>query len=102
MTLVILAAGHGRRFGGLKQLAAVGPEDQALIDYTALDAAASGFERIVLVVRDEILEEVESHIGKHWPASIDWDFAIQRGIAGTAQAVLAAEQLVDEPFAISN
>jgi hypothetical protein len=102
MTLVILAAGHGRRFGGLKQLAAVGPEDQSLIDYTALDAAASGFERIVLVVRDEIIEEVEGHIRKHWPSSIDWDFAIQRGIAGTAQAVLAAAQLVDEPFAVSN
>lgn len=102
MTLVILAAGHGRRFGGLKQLAAVGPEDQSLIDYTALDAAASGLGPIVLVLREEIREEVEEHVRKHWPSSIEWDYVIQGPVAGTAPALLAAEPLVEGPFAVAN
>ena len=102
MNLVILAAGHGRRFGGLKQLAAVGPEDQALIDYNALDAAAGGFGRLVLVVREEIRDEVVSHVDKHWPSSLEWEVAIQEGAAGTAQAVMSAAHLVDGPFGVSN
>jgi choline kinase len=102
MTLVILAAGHGRRFGGLKQLAAVGPEDQSLIDYTALDAAASGLGPIVLVLREEIREEVEEHVRKHWPSSIEWESVMQGPVAGTAPALLAAEPLVKGPFAVAN
>jgi CTP:molybdopterin cytidylyltransferase MocA len=102
MNLVILAAGHGRRFGGLKQLAAVGPEDQALIDYNALDAVAAGFTRLVLVVREEIRDEVVAHVNKHWPSSLEWDIAVQGPPAGTAQAVLSAAELVDGPFGVSN
>src|SRR5579862_4726802 len=102
MNLVILAAGHGRRFGGLKQLAAVGPEDQALIDYNGLDAAAAGFKHLVLVVREEIRDEVVSHVDKHWPSSVDWEVTLQEGLAGTAQAVMAAAKLVDGPFGVCN
>jgi hypothetical protein len=102
MNLVILAAGHGRRFGGLKQLAAVGPEDQALIDYNALDAVAAGFDRLVLVVREEIRDEMETHLNKQWPGSLDWEIAIQEGVPGTAQAVMSAAGLVDGPFGVSN
>jgi hypothetical protein len=102
MTLVILAAGHGRRFGGLKQLAAVGPEDQALLDYTALDAVACGLGPIVLVVRDEIRQEVEDHVRKQWPSNVDWEVAVQGPPAGTAQAVLSAEPLVEGAFGVAN
>ena len=51
LSLVILAAGVGSRYGGLKQLDAVGPSGEAIIDYSAYDAARAGFERAVLVVR---------------------------------------------------
>lgn len=102
MQLVILAAGHGRRFGGLKQLAPVGPHDEALLDYTALDAMSSGFASLVLVVREEIREEVEEHVRKHWPSALAWDVVCQEGIAGTAQAVLSARPLLDGPFGVAN
>ena len=68
MHLVILAAGHGRRFGGLKQLAEVGPNGEALIDYTAIDAFSCGFDKIVLIVREDIEDEFMAHVDKHWPA----------------------------------
>lgn len=102
MNLVILAAGHGRRFGGLKQLVAVGPEDQSLLDYTALDAVAAGFERIVLIVREEIREEVEAHVAASWPDSVEWVTVVQGPVAGTAQAVLSAAPHVDGPFGVAN
>ena len=58
MQLVILAAGHGRRFGGLKQLAPIGPNDEAIMDYTASAALACGYDEVVLVVRDDIEDEI--------------------------------------------
>jgi CTP:molybdopterin cytidylyltransferase MocA len=58
-TLVLLAAGMGSRFGGPKQIAPIGPGGSALIDYAARDAVAAGFERLVLIVRGEILDAVE-------------------------------------------
>ena len=102
MQLVILAAGHGRRFGGLKQLAPVGPHEEALLDYTALDAMSSGFGPLILVVREEIRDEVEQHVRKHWPSALSWDVVCQQGIAGTAQAVLSARPLLDGPFGVAN
>ncbi|MGO8721385.1 MAG: NTP transferase domain-containing protein, partial [Acidimicrobiales bacterium] len=58
MQLVVLAAGHGRRFGGLKQLVAVGPGGETLMDYTARDALAAGFDGVILIVREEIQDEL--------------------------------------------
>src|SRR5437660_6383654 len=69
-TLVLLAAGMGSRFGGPKQIAAIGPGGSALIDYAARDAVAAGFGRLVLIVRSEIIEPVERHVAAHWPAEI--------------------------------
>jgi hypothetical protein len=102
MHLVILAAGHGRRFGGLKQLAEVGPKGEALIDYTAMDALSCGFDKVVLIVREEIEDELMAHVDKHWPTELERVAVRQEGIAGTAQAVMSAQPEVDGPFGVAN
>lgn len=102
MQLVILAAGHGRRFGGLKQLAPVGPEGEALMDYTAADALKAGFDRIVLIVRPEVADELLAHTEKAWPGGLEVVPVEQGPIAGTAQAVASARSQVSGPFAVAN
>jgi len=100
--LVVLAAGHGRRFGGLKQLAPVGPRDEALMDFTARDAVAAGFDGVILIVREEIQDEMLEHIGSFWPPELTVVPVIQGAIAGTAQAVESARPFVDGPFGVAN
>jgi hypothetical protein len=102
MQLVILAAGHGRRFGGLKQLVPVGPHGEAMIDYTALDAMSCGFTGIVLVVRREIEDEMLEHVRRHWPAGLECESVVQEGHAGTAQAVYSAAPALSGPFGVAN
>jgi len=102
MRLVILAAGHGRRFGGLKQLVPVGPHGEAMIDYTALDAMSCGFTGVVLVVRHEIEDEMLEHVRRHWPAELECRSVLQEGYAGTAQAVFSAGAATDGPFGVAN
>lgn len=100
--LVVMAAGRGTRFGGLKQLAPVGPNGEALMDYTARDALAAGFDHVLLIVRDEIREELLDHIARHWPAELRVSPVTQGPIAGTAQAVASTEPLVDGSFGVAN
>lgn len=102
MQLVVLAAGHGRRFGGLKQLAPVGPNGEALMDYTAVDALEAGFDGVVLVVREDVRDELLEHIAKYWPPRLDVVPVVQGPIAGTAQAVASAGTAVSGPFGIAN
>lgn len=100
--LVVMAAGHGRRFGGLKQLAPVGPNGEAIIDYTARDALASGFHHVLLIVRDQILDELAEHIAGYWPPELQVSPVVQGPIAGTAQAVASAQPLIDGSFGVVN
>jgi hypothetical protein len=107
--LVVLAAGQGRRFGGLKQLAPVGPHGEAVMDYAIHDALGIGFERLVLVVRPDIEPAVRAHLDAVWGRPLPVAYAIQavdpgHGEApGTAPAVLCARALVGEsPFAVVN
>ena len=102
MQLVVLAAGHGRRFGGLKQLAPVGPNGEALMDYTALSALSCGFDEAVLVVREEIRDEIEAHVHRRWPSALKTFFVCQPPTPGTAQAVAAASMNLDGPFGVAN
>lgn len=102
MQLVILAAGHGRRFGGLKQLAPVGPHGEAIMDYTARSAAAIGYDGVVVVVREEIREEIARHIRRSWPASLPAELVCQPATPGTAQAVLAARPVLGHRFGVAN
>jgi hypothetical protein len=102
MQLVLLAAGHGRRFGGLKQLAPVGPAGEALMDFTARDTLAAGFDGVILIVREEIQTELLDHIGPFWPAELPVVPVVQGAIAGTAQAVESARPFIDGPFGVAN
>ena len=115
--LVILAAGAGTRYGGLKQLVPIGPSGETLLEYSAYDAKRAGFDRIVLVVRPEtepaFRERFESGMARHLPVA----YAHQtiedlpqgnHGVVertkpwGTGQAVLAAAPRIDRPFAVIN
>lgn len=102
-TLVILAAGFGRRFGGDKQLAPVGPEGQPLLWYALQDARLAGFTQAVLVVRDGLEAPLRGLLGE---APLPLRFAIQETRTptpwGTGHALLAAAPLVVEPFMVIN
>jgi hypothetical protein len=100
--LIVLAAGHGTRFGGLKQLAPVGPNGETLMDYTAQSAVSSGFDEAVVVVREEISDEIAAHVRRRWPSELKAEFVCQPPTPGTAQAVAAAREALTGPFAVVN
>ncbi len=104
-TLVVLAAGRARRFGGTKPLAPIGPNGEAIIDYLVSDAVQAGFERVVLVINPSTGPEIRGHVEDHWSeAFVKVEFAIQDEPHGTVHAVLAAKDVVDGngAFAVSN
>ncbi len=103
-TLVILAAGRARRYGGLKQLAPIGRHGEGVIDLIASDAISAGFDDIVIVVNRETGPTIQEHVDQHWPSDHKVSFAFQEKLRGTVDAVLAAEDFVNHavPFGISN
>jgi CTP:molybdopterin cytidylyltransferase MocA len=103
-TLVILAAGMARRYGGCKPLAPVGPYGEAVIDLVASDAMGAGFGDIVLVLHPESGPAIRYHVERTWPESIRVAYAEQRVPLGTTHAVLAARSKLetDRSFAIAN
>ncbi len=116
-TIVILAAGAARRFGSLKQLAPVGPDGEALLDYTLFDATRAGFSRAVLVVSDQthapLADALEPRCGRFFrlhyaPQRLD-DLPGGRSPPpdrtrpwGTAHAVLCGARAASGPFAVAN
>ena len=115
--LVIMAAGMGSRYGGLKQLDPVGNHGQLIIDYSIYDARRAGFETVVFVIKPEIEEDFKRCIGERVSRSMDVRYAYQlkedlpegycvpeerRKPWGTAHAALAARNVVDGPFAVIN
>ena len=115
--LVIMAAGMGSRYGGLKQLDPVGNHGQLIIDYSIYDAHRAGFDTVIFVIKEENEADFRTCIGDRVSKVMDVKYAFQRrddlpeGYAtpaertkpwGTAQAALAARALVDGPFAIIN
>ncbi len=115
--LVIMAAGMGSRYGGLKQLDPVGNHGQLIIDYSIYDARRAGFETVVFVIKPEIEEDFKRCIGNRVSKSMKVLYAYQlkedlpEGYSvpaerqkpwGTAHAALAARKLVDGPFAVIN
>ncbi len=106
-SFVLLAAGVGRRFGGLKQLAPVGPDGEAIIDLTIADAATAGFDEVVAIVRHSIADEIRAHIERRSPIPLRLAFQDDLLPArpkpwGTAHALLSAAPLLDQPFAVAN
>ncbi len=107
MALVVMAAGRGSRFGGMKQLAEIGPSGEALLDYAVYDAARSGFERAVFVVSEESAGPVEAHVKEGAGRQVEVRYALQKTDGrkkpwGTGHAVLTASAEVDGPFAVIN
>ncbi len=116
-TLVILAAGMGSRYGDLKQLEEVGPGGATIMDYSVYDALRAGFGKIVFVIRPEMEAAFRTAVGRRYEHRVPVAYGFQRldalpqGFAappgrekpwGTGHALLAAEPLVDEPFAVVN
>lgn len=102
MQLVMLAAGRGQRFGGLKQLAPVGPDGEAVMDYTVRAARHAGFSSIVLVVREETRPAIVAHARAAWPAELPVEVVVQAEATGTVPAVLAASDVLRGPFVVAN
>ncbi len=116
-TLVILAAGIGSRYGGLKQVQPVGPGGATIMDYSVYDAIRAGFGKAVFVIRPEMESTFAETLGRRFARHIAVSCAVQRldllpkafevppGRAkpwGTAHAVLTCRQMVREPFAVIN
>jgi hypothetical protein len=103
-TLVVLAAGLARRYGGCKPLAPIGPAGEAVVDLLTSDAISAGFGQIVLVLHPETGPAVRYHVERCWPESVPVAFAEQRLPLGTVHAVLAAKPALeaDRPFAVAN
>lgn len=110
-TLVVMAAGLGSRFGGTKQLAQVGPNGEAFLDFAITDARAAGANRVVLIVRSDIEADVQRHFESRVGLPDDLDVAYVRQDEhgpprpkpwGTAHAVLSAAEAVSGPFVVCN
>lgn len=116
-TLVILAAGMGSRFGGLKQITAVDEHGHAIIDFSLYDAYRAGFRKVVFIIKHEIEEDFKNAIGRRMEKYFDVKYAYQQldrlpqGYSvpasrtkpwGTGHAVLCCKDLVDGPFAVIN
>ncbi len=106
--LVIMAAGLGSRFGGVKQLARVGPNDEAFLDLSIKDGLAAGFGEIVLIVRSDIEADVrEQIVQQHGDLPVRYvrqdDLGPPRDKPwGTLHAVLSAADVIDRPYAVIN
>jgi UTP-glucose-1-phosphate uridylyltransferase len=112
-----MAAGMGSRYGGLKQIDPVGPSGETLMDYSIYDAMRAGFGKLVFIIRKDIEEPFKQTIGARFDKRIPVEYAYQEldklpaGFTvpegrtkpwGTTQAVLMAEDVVHEPFAVIN
>lgn len=103
--LVVLAAGQARRYGGgLKPLAPVGPNGEAILDLVASDAIDAGFATVVVVVGPHSADPIREHVEANWPPSIDVRFAMQAEPRGTVDAVLSAWPELESQvlFGVSN
>lgn len=123
-TLLVLAAGMGSRYGGLKQMDGLGPNGETIIDYSIYDAVQAGFGKVVYIVREYFLEDFKKHVAERYShvkcldgTPLQFDFVIQEldkipaGFKlnpervkpwGTNHAVLMAKDAIHEPFAVIN
>ena len=117
ISLLVMAAGMGSRYGGLKQLDAVGPSGETIIDYSVYDAIQARFNKVVFIIRKDFEDEFKSQITDKYSGKIQVEFAFQDlhdlpdGFTcpegrnkpwGTGHAILAASDLIHEPFVAIN
>jgi choline kinase len=116
-TLLVLAAGMGSRYGGLKQLDSVGPNGETIMDYSVFDAVRAGFGKIVFTIRHGFRKQFEDAVKQRYGNNVEYDFVEQEleNIPdrlkynplrskpwGTGHAVLVAKDVIDTPFAVIN
>lgn len=116
-TLVVMAAGMGSRYGGLKQIDPMGPSGETILDYSVFDAIRAGFGKVVFIIRPDFEEAFRSGVGAKFAGRIAVDYAFQTldripaGFNvpegrekpwGTTHAILCAREAVAEPFAVIN
>ncbi len=116
-TLVVMAAGMGSRYGGLKQLDPVGPNGELIIHYSVYDALQAGFDKVVFIIREDIEAAFREHIGESVEKQCETVYVHQKtsdtppGVSipiarqkpwGTAHAVYAARSVLNTPFAVLN
>ena len=116
-TLVIMAAGMGSRFGGLKQITPLGPNGEIILDFSVFDAVKAGFSKVVIIIKKEIEKDFREAAGKRIEKMVDVDYAFQEldklpsGFVvpngrtkpwGTGHAVLCAKDKIDTSFAVIN
>lgn len=117
LTLLIMAAGMGSRYGGLKQLDEVGPNGETIIDYSVYDSIKAGFNKVVFIIRKDFEQEFKSKITDKYSGHIHVQFAYQdlndlpdgyicpdgrEKPWGTGHAILSAADLINEPFVAIN
>ena len=117
ISLLVIAAGKGSRFGGLKQIAPVGINGESIIDYSVYDAIETGFNKVVFVIRREFQKEFMENISRKYVGKIQVEFVFQELEAlpngfscpkerklpwGTGHAILSASNLIKEPFCVIN
>lgn len=115
--LLVLAAGMGSRYGGLKQMDAMGPSGEWLLEYSVFDARRAGFHEVLFVVRESFSEEFSAAMRKRLPADVRWRVVHQemdrlpRGAIvpesrtkplGTGHAIWCASKAIERPFAVIN
>jgi UTP-glucose-1-phosphate uridylyltransferase len=116
-TLLIMAAGMGSRYGGLKQIDPVGPHGETILEYSIYDAVRAGFGRVVFIIRDYFAEVFREKVGRKFEEKLEVAYVRQEldccmgGLAvpehrekpwGTGHAVLVAHAIIDGPFAVIN
>jgi len=116
-TLVIMAAGMGSRYGGIKQLEPVGPNGEIIMDYSIYDAVKAGFNKVVFIIRKDLEKDFKEVIGERIEKQVDVEYVFQELDAlpkgykvpegrtkpwGTGQAVLCCKDVINEPFAVIN
>lgn len=117
LTLLVLAAGMGSRYGGIKQIDGFGPNGETIMDYSLFDSVRAGFTKVVFIVREEILETVKEMFLPKLKGKVEVEFVIQsldklvpKDLMnaerakpwGTGHAMLCAANVIDEPFAVIN
>lgn len=111
LTLVILAAGMGSRYGGVKQMEGLGPDNEVLLDYSVYDAIRAGIEKVVIVIRPEMEADFRERVSRRFENKVEVAFAYQSldnmpadrvKPMGTGHALLCAAECVEGPFGVIN
>jgi len=117
IALLVMAAGMGSRYGGLKQLDQIGPNGETIIDYSVYDAINAGFTKVVFIIRKDFEDQFKSQITEKYSEKINIAFAFQNlddlpdsflcpngrdKPWGTAHAILSAKELINDPFVVIN